>query len=728
MFRKLALTLKRLMRWKRSLLLLIFLLFSLFYLKHLFSTDNVTWKSLSKHDLAKQDDVTADKEKWRTVSRDELGGSTTAGSKKVKVDRSKTDVNGDQLSSVDHSISIDTIRGVGEQGGENPSGRMSLERNSEMKENETEEEFMSRMEDRMKHRRALLRDKCNELGLNPGNEELILWRWPHPRPRPWTFFSENYRLMYCEIPKSGCTNWKKIILVLNGVINNTDDITQAKVHVAKLDTVGFRPPPWKQKIYENSTKLLVVREPFERMVSAYMDKVLPKPPRGQAIFPKFSAEVAKTYSKRWKDPTIYGNQLRMVTVCEHREAVLQCPRSHQAIYVINASFGRMDGSTCLTKNATSKWRGIPCMSQSAFMITSALCNGKQKCDVVASEYQFGALRECVGVTKYLSLIYKCVSTEHLDNATVCQPRTLTLQCPPGGALSIGKAFYGRTNNVTCPYPGRMLNLKCDEPTATQAVSGACNGKESCTIEATPYWIQSSSCPSTRKYLQVWYSCTGSLDVKPAVVKMSMVSERVYREAANHSRNIRSLEVGEMERGTNERSEQGLPPRRSQTKPPKPPDAPGRVYKNPSYLHRYFDVQATPDDFASYLADPANADVVNDVMDHGSPTMKMTSVRHWQNYHSLCLPCHIHYDVIAHMETIEEDARYLLKRIGAPPDLKFPKGYDQTGQSSTSQDAVDSYFSQLSEEKIKKLYQVYKADYELFGYPAPSYVKASAEGT
>ena len=30
--------------------------------------------------------------------------------------------------------------------------------------------------------------------------------------------------------------------------------------------------------------------------------------------------------------------------------------------------------------------------------------------------------------------------------------------------------------------------------------------------------------------------------------------------------------------------------------------------------------------------------------------------HWKKYHELCQPCAIDYDVIAHLETIEEDSR------------------------------------------------------------------------
>jgi len=53
--------------------------------------------------------------------------------------------------------------------------------------------------------------------------------------------------------------------------------------------------------YQKSLKLIVVRDPFERISSAYLDKIAPKPGlQADAVFSKFSCEVAKKYGKRWK--------------------------------------------------------------------------------------------------------------------------------------------------------------------------------------------------------------------------------------------------------------------------------------------------------------------------------------------------------------------------------------------------------------------------------------------
>jgi len=47
--------------------------------------------------------------------------------------------------------------------------------------------------------------------------------------------------------------------------------------------------------------------------------------------------------------------------------------------------------------------------------------------------------------------------------------------------------------------------------------------------------------------------------------------------------------------------------------------------------RKYNLSATFKEFVAYIIDPLNADVTKDVIDHGSVTLKATSVRHWQTF-------------------------------------------------------------------------------------------------
>ena len=54
------------------------------------------------------------------------------------------------------------------------------------------------------------------------------WSWKISGPEPWIFPSEQYKLIFTEIPKAGSTNWKKVLMVLNGLVDTTVDIPEVR--------------------------------------------------------------------------------------------------------------------------------------------------------------------------------------------------------------------------------------------------------------------------------------------------------------------------------------------------------------------------------------------------------------------------------------------------------------------------------------------------------------------
>ncbi|XP_066980597.1 uncharacterized protein [Macrobrachium rosenbergii] len=72
--------------------------------------------------------------------------------------------------------------------------------------------------------------------------------------------------------------------------------------------------------------------------------------------------------------------------------------------------------------------------------------------------------------------------------------------------------------------------------------------------------------------------------------------------------------------------------------------------------------------------------------------------HWNSYMSLCHPCAIDYDVIAKMETLQEDSDRFLRLIEAPEYLHFPN----TSRTSRRTDSVlwSDYQRQLSSHQAE----------------------------
>ncbi|XP_066533981.1 carbohydrate sulfotransferase 12-like [Hoplias malabaricus] len=88
--------------------------------------------------------------------------------------------------------------------------------------------------------------------------------------------------------------------------------------------------------------------------------------------------------------------------------------------------------------------------------------------------------------------------------------------------------------------------------------------------------------------------------------------------------------------------------------------------------------------------------------------------HWREVHHLCHPCQIEYDFIGKMETMDEDAEHLLRILKVDHIVRFPPG---TG-NRTEESWIKTWFSTIPIEWRKKLYQIYEADFRLFGYSLP----------
>uniref|UniRef100_A0A669QTC4 Carbohydrate sulfotransferase n=1 Tax=Phasianus colchicus TaxID=9054 RepID=A0A669QTC4_PHACC len=115
-------------------------------------------------------------------------------------------------------------------------------------------------------RKQIMKETCSKYKSN--NRRIIT---PYHVSR--IFVEDKYRVLYCEVPKAGCSNWKRVLMVLNGLASSTKDIQHNTVHygnyLKRLD--GFD----RKGIYHRLntyTKMLFIREPFEKLVSAFRDK------------------------------------------------------------------------------------------------------------------------------------------------------------------------------------------------------------------------------------------------------------------------------------------------------------------------------------------------------------------------------------------------------------------------------------------------------------------------
>ncbi|XP_065421103.1 carbohydrate sulfotransferase 11 isoform X1 [Chrysemys picta bellii] len=90
---------------------------------------------------------------------------------------------------------------------------------------------------------------------------------------------EDHEMIYCYVPKVACTNWKRVMMVLTGRGKYSDpmEIPANEAHISSnLKTLNQYSIPEINHRLKSYMKFLFVREPFERLVSAYRNKFTQK--------------------------------------------------------------------------------------------------------------------------------------------------------------------------------------------------------------------------------------------------------------------------------------------------------------------------------------------------------------------------------------------------------------------------------------------------------------------
>ena len=86
--------------------------------------------------------------------------------------------------------------------------------------------------------------------------------------------NEKYKVLYCHIPKVACTQWNKVFLALRERPNAHLGIHNPANYKWLYKGYSDKEIKWRLQTY---FKFVFVREPFERLLSAYQDKFVETP-------------------------------------------------------------------------------------------------------------------------------------------------------------------------------------------------------------------------------------------------------------------------------------------------------------------------------------------------------------------------------------------------------------------------------------------------------------------
>ncbi|XP_034757269.1 carbohydrate sulfotransferase 12-like [Etheostoma cragini] len=113
---------------------------------------------------------------------------------------------------------------------------------------------------------------------------------------------DKHCIIYCYIPKVACTNWKRVMFVLNQTEPYPDPMSTSGDLVHEYNTLthltSFPRPEVKAKL-KHYTKFLFVRDPFVRLVSAYRDKFLR---RNEYFYLHFARDILRLYGNLTNPP------------------------------------------------------------------------------------------------------------------------------------------------------------------------------------------------------------------------------------------------------------------------------------------------------------------------------------------------------------------------------------------------------------------------------------------
>eukprot|EP00057_Strongylocentrotus_purpuratus_P022026 XP_011676500.1 PREDICTED: carbohydrate sulfotransferase 11-like [Strongylocentrotus purpuratus] len=128
------------------------------------------------------------------------------------------------------------------------------------------EDFMSAQSEVNRLRRELILQKCaKHPELNQGGITHNTYRH--------IYFSDKHKLLYCFIPKVGCSNWKRVMMILNGSKNKISEMLPNEVHefngMKRLAELSRTEQQQKLQTYK---KFVYVRNPFGRLLSAFNNK------------------------------------------------------------------------------------------------------------------------------------------------------------------------------------------------------------------------------------------------------------------------------------------------------------------------------------------------------------------------------------------------------------------------------------------------------------------------
>ncbi|XP_076752599.1 carbohydrate sulfotransferase 11 [Xylocopa sonorina] len=119
---------------------------------------------------------------------------------------------------------------------------------------------------------------------------------------------EQHELLYCYVPKVACTNWKRVLMIATGKWPGNDpmEIPADQAHSpGTFQRLSNYTQPEIERMLATYDKLIVVRHPLERLLSAYRNKLEPKREGSSRYFQtRFGRKIIKRYRRNASEQSL----------------------------------------------------------------------------------------------------------------------------------------------------------------------------------------------------------------------------------------------------------------------------------------------------------------------------------------------------------------------------------------------------------------------------------------